>query len=165
MRPECYVDDDCSYSDVCNKGSCINACRLSDCGLNTKCETGRHSARCICLSGYTGNPRTACTLCKYSKIFILFYVFFSMLHVIYAWFHILAERPVEPVLSVGCEQDDDCPLYTACRNRQCINPCAEDSPCAPSAICRVINHKPLCTCPDGFIGSPHTDCRPRKLQF
>ena len=76
---------------------------------------------------------------------------------------ILAEVPIEPVLSIGCLQNQDCPLYTACRNRQCINPCAEDSPCAPTAICRVINHEPLCTCPDGFIGSPHTDCRPRKF--
>ena len=70
--------------------------------------------------------------------------------------------PIEPTLSVGCLINDECPLYAACRNRQCINPCAEDNPCAPSAICKVINHEPECTCPDGFIGSPLTDCRPRK---
>ena len=71
--------------------------------------------------------------------------------------------PVEPTLSVGCLIDDECPLYAACRNRQCINPCAEDNPCAPTAICKVINHEPECTCPDGYIGSPLTDCRPRKF--
>ena len=101
---------------------------------------------------------------RQSSFYFLFsHFFYCMLN--WMILYILAERPIEPVLSVGCEQDDDCPLYTACRNRQCINPCAEDSPCAPSAICRVINHEPLCTCPDGFIGSPHTDCRPRKFQF
>ena len=78
VRPECYVDDDCSYSDVCNKGSCINACRLSDCGINAKCETDRHSARCLCLSGYTGNPRTACSLCKYLTLFTLFSYFLCL---------------------------------------------------------------------------------------
>ena len=70
--------------------------------------------------------------------------------------------PVEPTLSVGCLINDECPLYAACRNRQCINPCAEENPCAPTAICKVINHEPECTCPDGYIGSPLTDCRPRK---
>ena len=64
VKPECYVDDDCAYPDVCNEGNCINACRLLRCGSNAKCETGRHSARCICLPGYTGNAQTACSLCK-----------------------------------------------------------------------------------------------------
>ena len=64
VKAECYVDDDCAYSDVCNEGSCINACRLLRCGNNAKCETGKHSARCICLPGYTGNAQTECSLCK-----------------------------------------------------------------------------------------------------
>ena len=33
-KQECYVNDDCATPDVCNKGSCINACRLSQCGSN-----------------------------------------------------------------------------------------------------------------------------------
>ena len=73
--------------------------------------------------------------------------------------------PTEPVLSVGCLQNEDCPLYTACQNTKCINPCAEDNPCAPTAICKVLNHEPKCTCPDGYIGSPLTDCRPRKFDI
>ena len=71
--------------------------------------------------------------------------------------------PTEPVLSVGCLQNEECPLYNACRNRKCINPCAEENPCAPTANCKVIRHEPKCTCPDGYIGDPHTDCRPRKF--
>ena len=73
--------------------------------------------------------------------------------------------PTEPVLSIGCYDNDECPLFNACENTKCINPCAERNPCAPSAICKVINHEPECTCPDGFIGSPLTDCRPRKYLF
>ena len=71
--------------------------------------------------------------------------------------------PTEPVLSVGCLQNEECPLYNACRNRKCINPCAEENPCAPTANCKVIRHEPKCTCPDGYIGDPLTDCRPRKF--
>ena len=56
-KQECYVNDDCAIPDVCNKGSCINACRLSHCGSNAICEPGFHSAKCVCLPGYTGNPQ------------------------------------------------------------------------------------------------------------
>ena len=79
VRPECYVDDDCGYSDICFKGSCVDACRLSQCGFNAKCESSLHSAQCICLPGYTGNPQSACTLCK-QQMFSYFIVYLSSLH-------------------------------------------------------------------------------------
>ena len=77
----------------------------------------------------------------------------------------LVGLPTEPILTIGCYDNDECPLFNACENKKCINPCAERNPCAPTATCKVINHEPECTCPDGFIGSPLTDCRPRKLFF
>ena len=64
FQPQCFAHDDCTYPEVCNKGNCINACRIANCGSNSKCETGLHSATCKCLPGFTGNPKTACTLCK-----------------------------------------------------------------------------------------------------
>ena len=87
VRPECYVDDDCGYSDICYKGSCADACRLSQCGANAKCESSLHSAKCLCLPGYTGNPRSACTLCKSSNYFYrigkpipFYFLFYVILH-------------------------------------------------------------------------------------
>ena len=92
------------------------------------------------------------------------FLFYVILHEhTKSMFSIIVGLPTAPVLSVGCLQNEDCPLYTACKNTKCINPCAEDNPCAPTAICKVLNHEPKCTCPDGYIGSPLTDCRPRKL--
>jgi len=70
--------------------------------------------------------------------------------------------PTEPSLDVGCSTNDECPDYTACENRQCINPCAYKNPCAPTAHCRVVRHNPICTCPDGYVGSPTTSCQLRK---
>ena len=70
--------------------------------------------------------------------------------------------PTEPSLDVGCSTNDECPDYTACENRQCINPCAYKNPCAPTAHCRVVRHSPICTCPDGYVGSPTTSCQLRK---
>jgi hypothetical protein len=75
---------------------------------------------------------------------------------------LVAPTVVEPI-TPGCATNSDCPDYTACRNSQCINPCAVDDPCAPTANCKVINHQPVCTCPDGYIGSPTTECRLRKI--
>ena len=80
----------------------------------------------------------------------------------YAWFYFIVGLPTEPTLDVGCESNADCPDYTACENRQCINPCAIRDPCAPSAICKVVRHEPVCTCPDGYIGNPQTSCELRK---
>ena len=74
---------------------------------------------------------------------------------------IVPPTDVEPI-SIGCTYNDDCPDHAACRNSACINPCAAENPCAPSAICTVIKHEPLCSCPDGYIGTPEIDCRLRK---
>ena len=68
----------------------------------------------------------------------------------------------EPALAAGCERNEDCPDYDACHQRLCINPCAEDRVCAPSANCRVARHQAVCTCPDGYIGTPEVDCKLRK---
>ena len=65
-------------------------------------------------------------------------------------------------MAAGCTTNNDCPGYAACKQRLCLNPCAEDNPCAKSALCKVVSHKPVCTCPDGYIGSPETNCLLRK---
>ena len=75
----------------------------------------------------------------------------------------LVAPPTEPTLAAGCANNQECPDHAACRNRLCINPCAYDNPCAPNANCRVVNHEPVCTCPDGYIGSPETSCELRKI--
>ena len=78
---------------------------------------------------------------------------------------ILTEKIQPPSLTTGCASDNDCPDYTACENRKCINPCAERDPCARNAYCKVIRHQPVCTCPDGYIGDPTTSCELRKYPF
>ena len=58
-----------------------------------------------------------------------------------------------------CTKDPDCPTWLACINKQCQDPCN----CAPSAECRVINHRPQCICPIGYTGDPHIQCTESKL--
>ena len=64
---ECYSDNDCAYSEVCHQGTCVDACLVTKCGANARCESRHHSAQCICLPGYTGNPQHACNPCEFSS--------------------------------------------------------------------------------------------------
>ena len=76
---------------------------------------------------------------------------------------VISAAPIsEPALAAGCSVNEDCPGYSACRQRLCINPCAEENPCSRNANCKVVNHKAVCSCPDGYIGTPETDCKLRK---
>ena len=83
---------------------------------------------------------------------------------LFAFFNLI-EKIEPPPFAIGCASNSDCPDYTACENRKCINPCAEKDPCARNAYCKVIRHKPVCTCPDGYIGDPTTSCELRKYTF
>ena len=60
VRPECYDNNDCRATEVCNQGNCVDACRLKGCGVNARCQHTLHDARCDCLPGYTGNPNVEC---------------------------------------------------------------------------------------------------------
>ena len=82
----------------------------------------------------------------------------------FCW-NFLTDEIVLPPIEYGCGTNNDCPDYTACQNRKCINPCAEDNVCAPNAICTVTRHKAICACPDGYIGSPEISCSLRKYKY
>ncbi len=52
----------------------------------------------------------------------------------------------------------------ACVNKQCINPCIYQNPCAPNAECFVLSHRPQCRCPPGTEGDPRSYCRPPAVE-
>ena len=57
-----------------------------------------------------------------------------------------------------CQRDTDCSNDKACINNFCVNPCTVSQPCGESAICEAISHRPVCKCPPGYAGDPHTVC-------
>lgn len=64
-------------------------------------------------------------------------------------------KPTPPIATIGgCITDDDCSPSTSCINSICRNPCN----CGPNAECRIKNHKPVCTCKQGFDGNPDIEC-------
>lgn len=58
-----------------------------------------------------------------------------------------------------CYSDDDCSEERTCLERICVNPC--DNSCGIGALCRVINHKAICSCARGYTGDATIRCIPR----
>lgn len=74
---------------------------------------------------------------------------------------------VPPYCKPECTINSECISNKACIREKCIDPCPGS--CGVYAKCNVINHTPICTCPDGYTGDPFTSCQPapppRKLHL
>ena len=57
-----------------------------------------------------------------------------------------------------CQHDTECPDNKACINNQCLDPCTLHHPCGKNAECETRGHRPVCRCPSGWAGDPHTEC-------
>ena len=155
VQPECTRHDDCQDTQICHQGSCRSACQFERCGVNAACKASNHVARCECLPGYQGdNPNRGCKKREYFGDVCMGFAAACLTS--------FTAPPTEPSLATGCSRNSECPDYNACENQNCINPCAVRDPCSPLATCRVVSHEAVCTCPDGFLGSPKTDCILRK---
>lgn len=63
-------------------------------------------------------------------------------------------------LPYECKKDEDCEANKKCStDRVCRNPCLEQGACGINAQCRVVNRKPLCTCPPKHIGNAQIECK------
>lgn len=60
-----------------------------------------------------------------------------------------------------CSINADCSRDKACLRNKCTDPCPGS--CGQNALCEVVNHIPICSCPDGYTGNPFTNCRPAEL--
>lgn len=55
-----------------------------------------------------------------------------------------------------CTVNSDCPIYLACINERCKDPCPGS--CGHYAECRVQSHNPSCYCLEGYQGDPFNGC-------
>lgn len=55
-----------------------------------------------------------------------------------------------------CTISSDCPRDKACVNTKCVDPCP--GVCGFKAVCNVINHSPVCSCPQPLVGDPFSLC-------
>lgn len=59
-----------------------------------------------------------------------------------------------------CVINPECSSELACINQKCRDPCPGS--CGANAICKVVNHNPVCSCTPGFLGDPFTGCVPEQ---
>lgn len=66
-----------------------------------------------------------------------------------------------PTSVTGCHPEcvlsSDCPGDKACIQSKCKDPCSQNV-CGSKAVCKTINHSPLCSCPSPLIGNPFEEC-------
>ena len=55
-----------------------------------------------------------------------------------------------------CLAHSDCPFNLACLGQVCQDPCPGS--CGVNARCQVVQHNPVCSCPNGFTGNPFEHC-------
>ena len=58
-----------------------------------------------------------------------------------------------------CTINSECISNKACINERCKDPCPGS--CGLNALCRVVNHTPMCTCPEKYSGDPFNNCYPQ----
>ena len=179
--PGCTANSDCPSTEACFNRQCRSPC---NCGSNAECTVTNHRAVCSCRQGYEGNANIAChaigcrgnSECPSHQACInsecvnpcLVRNDCGLNAECYVRDHNSFCRclpgyegdPQGRCLIAGCKDNDACPDHQACINRQCVNPCLFDRPCAPSAECEVFRHRAECRCPPGYVGSPLIACVP-----
>lgn len=145
-RPECIASSECSPQLVCKDYKCVNPCP-SPCGLNTNCVVVNHSPICSCMSGYSGDPFTICSLIPRKIIIRCMKNYINSISQYIALFlyHIIINRNFEYLSAITP------PLVQK-------DPCVP-SPCGSFSQCRNIGDSPACTCLENYMGQP-PNCRP-----
>ena len=69
-RPECTTNAECPSNKACQRLHCVDPCPNAGCGVNAQCQVVNHIPNCVCLSGYIGDPFTACRRPPKRKFFL-----------------------------------------------------------------------------------------------
>lgn len=56
-----------------------------------------------------------------------------------------------------CLINTDCKFNLICNNFKCVDPCP--GTCGLFAVCKTVNHHPICFCLQSFTGNPYMSCR------
>ena len=67
-------------------------------------------------------------------------------------------NPIDDCTDPECSEDKKWATGKVCIDNECVDPC-NPNPCGNGANCEVTeNNVAVCTCPDGMIGDPITQC-------
>lgn len=193
-RPECATNSECSSNLACINNRCTDPCPGS-CAYNAQCSVINHIPICSCPKDYVGDPFVSCQPAPPRKIMktlvIINLIPFMTLSIVPTAQPPVKDDPCNPSPCgpnavcndgqctcipeyqgdpfIGCRPEcvlnSECPHDKACIRNKCVDPCP--GTCGVNAICEVLNHVPMCRCPDGMSGNAFYQCDPipRKYYF
>lgn len=150
--PECTTASDCNRNRACRNYKCVDPC-INACGYRAKCTTINHSPICSCPDKMIGDPFTECKALKVERDPC--YPSPCAANGVCR-----NNNGVASCQYLECVQNEDCISTKACLNQHCKDPCL--NACGSNALCNVVNHKAVCSCPNGFYGSPFDQCIRQK---
>uniref|UniRef100_A0A6A7FWN7 Neurogenic locus notch homolog protein 3-like n=1 Tax=Hirondellea gigas TaxID=1518452 RepID=A0A6A7FWN7_9CRUS len=164
-RSECIASDDCRSHQACQQRRCIDPCNIPGiCGTQTECTVRNHQPVCSCRRGYVGDPFTRCRrfdpeeLCRPSPCGRNTKCRVQNNRAVCTCIENYIGDPLT-VCRPECVVDSECQRNFACSNNRCINPCRQGA-CGDGALCNVANGRAICTCPQYYLGNPHSRCYP-----
>lgn len=169
-RPECVSNSDCPFDRACLGQRCLDPCPGS-CGHNAVCNVYEHNPICSCPPGLYGNPYEHCSPpspfvpapspsceklhcganaeCKKRNGALT-----CICRMGYFGDPFIGCRP-------ECVLNSDCPADKSCVNSKCIDSCV--GVCGINAMCRIVNHAPVCLCVESYTGDAAVQCNPYYL--
>lgn len=169
-QPECILNTDCPLTQACLDRRCKDPCLLALCGVNAQCQVRDHTASCVCAEGYMGDPSYQCIKTPPIKIpstnittpcapspcgyDIECNVYGPQVAICDPCLR--PDAAYNPQCRPECLTDSDCPFDKACLGNTCQDPCLGS--CGVHAVCHVVTHTPICTCPPGLQGNPFEHC-------
>lgn len=164
-RPECVINTDCPVQKACNNYKCENPC-TNACGRNALCDVINHYPVCYCPPTHSGDALVACTEVRHTPIVPVNPCDPSpcgpnsrcLISSNVAVCSCLPQyKGSPPFCQPECIVSSECSLNQACANQKCIDPCP--GTCGVNANCQVVNHNPICSCPQGLRGDPFVSCQ------
>lgn len=167
-RPECVISTDCPSNKACINNKCDNPC-VGTCGIEALCEVINHYPVCHCPNGYTGDASISCmpirqpppydvrpynpcepNPCGANSRCLLSNDGHAVCSCLPGY------RGYPPLCQPECITSSDCSPNRACIAQRCNDPCP--GTCGINAYCEVINHNPICSCPQNYGGDPFVSC-------
>jgi len=172
-RPECVINSDCPSNKACVRNKCVDPCP-GTCGQNADCQVVNHLPTCTCRPGFTGDPFQFCRVipvyqepvevkdvCNPSPCGPNSQCREINGQAVCSCLPTFIGSP--PNCRPECTVSSECPQDKACVNRKCVDPCI--GTCGQNAVCRVVNHSPICSCTEGYTGNPFSRCYPIPRKF
>lgn len=149
-RNKCNSQASCAQGQVCTNGVCLAGCRSSnDCSNEEICQ----NKKCYnpCKAPNACGENAVCRSTNHRKVCLCSDGYQG--------------DPLIKCAQYECQKDDDCEASKKCdSNGSCRNPCQEQGACGSNAQCRVIDRKPHCTCPPGYIGNALIECKKSGIE-